>query len=284
MTAPEHVVSSPKAIQHYDVGNEFYHLWLDESLTYSCPLWSGPDDSLHAAQLRKLDYHVAAAHAAGAARVLDIGCGWGSLLDRLVNVHGVHHVVGLTLSERQAEWVTARNLPRTSVVLSHWHDHRPADKYDAIISIGAFEHFAHIDQNRAERVQSYRTFFTHCRDLLRPAGMMSIQTTVYELLSRLDPFITGRIWPEAQLPRLVEMIEAMDHVFEVVRVENHRADYERTLTEWANRLVARREEAVRVTSTEVVDDYVRYLKMSARAYRMSGFSLQRLQLRALPAQ
>ncbi|HEU4731006.1 MAG TPA: class I SAM-dependent methyltransferase [Kofleriaceae bacterium] len=288
MTEPKDTVASPdvispKAIEHYEIGNDFYQLWLDDSMTYSCPLWAGPDDSLHAAQLRKLDYHVAGARAAGAARVLDIGCGWGSLLDRLVNVHGAQQVVGLTLSEQQAEWVKARRLPRTTVLLSHWHDHRPVDKYDAIISIGAFEHFAHMDQTREERIRSFRVFFTHCRDLLRPRGMMSLQTTVYELLDHLDPFITSRIWPEGQLPRLAEIIEALDHVFEVVRIENHREDYERALIEWANRLMARRDEAARVTSNEVVEDYLRYLKMSAKAYRVNGFSLQRLLLRALPA-
>jgi cyclopropane fatty-acyl-phospholipid synthase-like methyltransferase len=95
--------------------------------------------------------------------------------------------------------------------------------------------------------------------------------------------VTSRIWPEGQLPRLVEIVEAADLVFEVVTVENHREDYERALTEWANRLTARREDAARVTSAEVVDDYLRYLKMSAKAYRVNGFSLQRIALRALPA-
>ncbi|HEX4417239.1 MAG TPA: class I SAM-dependent methyltransferase [Kofleriaceae bacterium] len=281
--SPEDVVSSPKAIQHYNIGNDFYQLWLDESLTYSCPLWDGPNDTLHAAQLRKLDYHATNAKAIGAARVLDIGCGWGSMMERLVNVHGVQHAVGLTLSQEQADLVKARNLPRSSVLLSHWHDHRPEEKYDAIISIGAFEHFVHIDENREQRVRSYRKFFTHCRELLKPGGMMSLQTTVYEMMDQLDPFITSRIWPEAQLPRLVEMIEAMDYVFEVVKIDNHKEHYERALIEWANRLAAKRDEAIKVTSTEIVDDYLRYLKMSAKAYRVNGFSLQRLGLRALPA-
>jgi cyclopropane-fatty-acyl-phospholipid synthase len=112
---------------------------------------------------------------------------------------------------------------------------------------------------------------------------MTVQTTVYELMDHLDPFITGRIWPEAQLPRLVEMIEAMDHIFEVVGIDNHSEHYERALIEWANRLAARRDEAVRVTNNEIVDEYLRYLKMSAKAYRIRGFSLQRLTLQALPA-
>ena len=67
----------PEAIEHhYDVGNAFYRLWLDESMSYSCALWDGEDDALAAAQMRKIDYHVGQARAAGAARVLDVGCGW----------------------------------------------------------------------------------------------------------------------------------------------------------------------------------------------------------------
>ncbi|HET9622269.1 MAG TPA: cyclopropane-fatty-acyl-phospholipid synthase family protein [Kofleriaceae bacterium] len=283
MDASVDVASTPAAIEHYNVGNDFYQLWLDASLTYSCPLYAGPDDTLHAAQLRKLDYHIEHARAAGAKRVLDIGCGWGSLLDRLVNTHGVEHAVGLTLSQQQADLIRSRHLPRTEVVLSHWAEHRPAEKYDAIISIGAFEHFAHIDQNRTQRVQAYRQFFAHCRDLIKPRGRMTVQTTVYELMDRLDPFITGKIWPEAQLPRLVEMVEAADHIFEVVAVDNHSEHYERALLEWAANLAAHRDEAIRVTSPAIYEEYLRYLKMSAKAYRVRGFSLQRLTLQALPA-
>jgi cyclopropane-fatty-acyl-phospholipid synthase len=102
-------------------------------------------------------------------------------------------------------------------------------------------------------------------------------------MDRLDPFITGKIWPEAQLPRLTEMVEAADHIFEVVHVDNHSADYERALLEWAARLAAHRDEAIRVTSPEIYEEYLRYLKMSAKAYRVRGFSLQRLTLQALPA-
>src|SRR5215212_4888186 len=87
--------------QHYDVGNDFYELWLDPSMSYSCALWATGDaaatDTLEAAQLRKIDFHLPQARAAGKQQVLDIGCGWGATLRRLVEVHGVGQVVGLTL-------------------------------------------------------------------------------------------------------------------------------------------------------------------------------------------
>ena len=94
--------ASAESIQHhYDVGNKFYSLWLDESMTYSCGLWQDDDDCLSAAQTRKIDYLISLSSAAGRERVLDIGCGWGSIMQRLVAEHGVEHVTGLTLSERR---------------------------------------------------------------------------------------------------------------------------------------------------------------------------------------
>ncbi|MEU1409230.1 class I SAM-dependent methyltransferase [Streptomyces sp. NPDC005728] len=98
--------ATPAALQnHYDLSRQFFELWLDPSLTYTCALWE-EGDSLETAQQRKIGYHVAQARAAGSTRVLDIGCGWGSALRRLVQHHDVHHEVGLNPSAAQA--ATAR--------------------------------------------------------------------------------------------------------------------------------------------------------------------------------
>src|SRR5215813_10780134 len=94
--------ASPEAIMaHYDTGNEFFRLWIGPELIYSCALFEEGDD-LARAQIRKLDHHIEAAGAPGAERVLEIGCGWGALMRRLVTHWNVKHVVGLTLSPAQA--------------------------------------------------------------------------------------------------------------------------------------------------------------------------------------
>ena len=146
-TTPEgYQGASPEAIrQHYDVSNDFYQLWLDPTLTYSGAMWEEGDD-LEAAQIRKIDYHIEQARAPGTGRVLEIGCGWGSTLRRLVNVHGVRKAIGLTLSQAQRDWLNnTLDDPRIEVRLENWFDHEPEAPYDAIISIAAFEAFAKYD-------------------------------------------------------------------------------------------------------------------------------------------
>src|SRR4051794_35543778 len=92
---------------HYSIGNEFDRLWLDKTITYSCALFEGDDHDLSAAQVRKLDYHLTQARVLNAHRVLDVGCGWGSGLRRMVEQYNVNRAVGLTLSQAQADWITA---------------------------------------------------------------------------------------------------------------------------------------------------------------------------------
>src|SRR5471030_1631678 len=100
------------AIQyHYDVSNAFYALWLDETMTYSCGLWRDDDDpdDLLAAQKRKIDYHLDSAGISRARHVLDIGCGWGSVLERALTHAQVETATGLTLSEAQFEHIASRD-------------------------------------------------------------------------------------------------------------------------------------------------------------------------------
>jgi cyclopropane-fatty-acyl-phospholipid synthase len=282
---------SPEAIQaHYDVGDDFYRLWLDPTLSYSCALWEAgePDDRLEAAQRRKIEHHIAQARARGAARVLDVGCGWGAVLRHLVEEAGVGQATGLTLSRRQADWVSSWQHPRIEVRLESWVDHVPASPYDAVISIGAFEHFARPDWSDEEKVSAYRAFFARCRDWLRPGGCLSLQTIAYGNANAGTAkevpehrFLLGQIFPEAELPTLDNLVRACDGLFEVVLLRNDREDYERTCRVWCQRLVARRAEAIAGSSEAVVARYVRYLKMSAVLFHYGRIGLLRLTLRRL---
>jgi cyclopropane-fatty-acyl-phospholipid synthase len=277
--------ASPEAIQyHYDIGNDFYRLWLDSTLTYSGALWK-EGDTLESAQQHKIDWHINQARAHGATRVLDVGCGWGSVLRRLVDVHGVERAVGLTLSAAQLQWITAFNHPQLEVRLESWSDHVPDEPYDAIISLGAFEHFAQFASSNAEKVEGYRAFFARCHAWLKPGGWLSLQTMAYGDLSRdkhhSDLFIANDIFPQSDFPRLADIAEASERIFEVVLMRNDRSDYVRTYREWFNRLRAQRTEAVRLVGEEVVARYERYLRMFSYSFELGAFSLLRLALRRI---
>ncbi len=277
-----------EAIQsHYDVGNEFFRLWLDDSLTYSCALWAdeaaasdADDDQLAAAQLRKIEHHIGAAKASGARRVLDIGCGWGAVLRRLVTSHEVGHAVGLTLSQAQANWLGQQAIPRTEVRVESWADHAPSQPYDAIISIGAFEHFARPGLSREERVLGYKKFFSHCREMLSPGGQMSLQTMAYSR-GEFGHSAIATSFPESDLPRLSEIAEACEQSFSIVQLRNDPLHYARTCRVWAKRIAARRAEVLAVTPAEVVGTYEHMLKAAVRGFSVGVFDLLRIGFRRI---
>lgn len=276
--------ASEAAIQaHYDVGNEFYKLWLDESLTYSAALWDGPDDpcDLGAAQKAKIAWHLQSAEVAKARSVLDVGCGWGATLEACAALAQVERGVGLTLSKAQADLVTAEGNPRLEIRVENWQQHQPAALYDSIISIGAFEHFTKPADDAAAKIAIYRDFFSHCRRWLNPQGAMSLQTIAYGSLRRDDPNVAlmSQIFPESDLPRLEEIVIACDGLFEIVMVRNDRMDYSRTCEIWARNLRARRAEAVALVGPDQVQRYERYLKLSAMGFLTGKIWLLRFKLK-----
>ncbi len=283
--------ASPEAIQqHYDVSNDFYGLWLDRTLSYSCALWkeNEADDRLEVAQLRKIDYHIQGVQAQGTSHVLDIGCGWGAVLSRLVEEHRVAQATGLTLSPRQAERIVAGGDPRLQVRLESWADHVPTAPYDAIISLGAFEHFARPEWTEADKVDAYRAFFTHCRDWLKPGSRMALQTIAYGNLDRQESrqlpghrFLLEEVFPETDLPTLENIVAASAGLFEIVTLRNDREDYWRTCRVWFERLLAQRAEAEALVGNEVVARYLRYLKFSATLFHYGQTLLLRIAFRRI---
>ncbi len=281
--------ASTAAIQHhYDVGNDFYKLWLDPTFTYSCALWAegaaAEQDTLEAAQLRKIDYFIKQAHAAGAQRVLEIGCGWGATLRRLVDTHGVEHAVGLTLSAAQLDWIQGFANPRLEPRLENWFAHEPDEPYDAILSIAAFEAFAQHGLTETEKIAAYRTFFQRCHAWLKPGGRLAIQTITYENFDQATASaFVSEIFPESDLPRLTEIFKATEHLFEPVVVRNDREHYIRTLQTWLAALKANRQQAVALVGEEVVARYEKYLSFFIIGFHRGTINLARLTLRRIDA-
>ena len=270
--------ASRTAIQHhYDVGDAFYSLWLDPGMNYSAALFL-PGDTLESAQLRKLDYHIEQAGAAGRERVLDVGCGWGSMLQRMVLCHGVEAATGLTLSDAQLQKIRADAVPGVTARLESWREHKPDAPYDALISVGAFEHFARRDLAPREKIAAYREFFRFCHGALLPGRRLSLQTISYGTLraGEFNPFIAEMIFPESDLPYPWEVLEASDGLFEVVQLRNDRVDYRRTCREWYRNLKSHREQAVALLGEAKVEDYERYLIIAMASFAVRALGLLRV--------
>jgi len=234
---------------------------------------------LEEAQIHKLDYHVEQACAAGADRVLDIGCGWGSTLERLTTQHDVKHAIGLTLSEAQLKHIEAQQNSRVDVRLESWTDHQVDEPYDAIISIGALEHFVRPETSAEDRIATYRNFFRRCRELLRPGGRMSLQTMAYGGIGRFKSGALASIFPESDLPRLSELAEGMERQFEIVRLRNDPQHYADTVRIWLDSMQTNREEIVALVGEERTVDYEYFLASGIKGYEAGVFNLFRFTLR-----
>lgn len=291
--------ASPAAIRaHYDVGNSFYRLWLDETMTYSAAMWRDEQDtgSLADAQRRKIAWHLRHSGADRADAVLDVGCGWGGMLraaaaTRAEGAPALAHGVGLTLSDAQADLARdaiARDLPnfgspppRFDIRLESWVDHKPAEPYGAIVSIGAFEHFTKPDDESEAKIAIYRDFFSRCRDWLKPDARMTLQTIAYgdpNPDAAAVPFMRD-IFPDSDLPRVRDILTATDDLFEVERLRNDRVDYARTCDIWAKNLRTHRAKAVELVGIDQTKRYERYLKFSGWGFWSNRLHLLRFRLK-----
>ena len=280
--------ASADAIEHhYGTGNDYFGLWLDQSMTYSCALWDdhNANQTLDSAQIAKIDYHIEQARAQDAERVLDVGCGWGGVLDRLHSLHSGRSTVGLTLSESQAGWISQHcSHPGMQVRLESWEDHlAPAGSYDSIISIGAFEHFARLGLTPEQKIGIYRGFFARCHEWLKPGRWLSLQTVAYgnSLQKDFDKFIAKEIFPETDTPRLWEIFAGSDRLFEVVRLRNDRDDYRRTLRAWYSRLKSSRDAAVAMKGEKEIRKFEQYLRLMAYMFEVGGLDLHRITFRKI---
>jgi len=273
-------VSAGAIRSHYDLGNAFYSLWLDPSMTYSCALWNHEEESLEAAQINKIDWHLSRCTVPTGGRLLEIGSGWGALLERAVGSYGVKEVTTLTLSLEQARWISARNLPGVKVQLESWVDHKPTDKYDGIVSVEAFEAFARADQTEEQKLEGYRSFFRSCHRWLQPGGRLAMQTIFSERPTRdADCFLGREIFQEADLPHLDEIVKAAQGLFEIEILVTDRAAYCRTLRTWLSGLRTKSEEATALVGRDAVDKYRRYLGVCIVGFHTGAMNLARIALR-----
>ncbi|MBX3652290.1 MAG: class I SAM-dependent methyltransferase [Burkholderiales bacterium] len=225
---------------HYDVSNDFYALFLDRSMVYSCAYYPNESVSLDQAQEAKLDHILRKLALRPGDRLLDIGCGWGALVMRAVQRHGVQ-ATGVTLSSRQLEYARGRIRAaglgdRCRVELCDYRDLE--GEYDGIASVGMFEHVG---------LQHLPEYFAKIRSLLAADGrVLNHGITTSDTEARWMPlgagaFIDRYVFPEGELPHVSQVLHDMSGAgLEVVDVESLRRHYARTCREWADRLEAAR--------------------------------------------
>lgn len=223
---------------HYDVSNEFYGLWLDRNMVYSCGYFRTPQDSLDDAQIQKIDHILTKLRIQPGDRLLDIGCGWGSLIMRAAEKFGAR-AVGITLSEHQYELAreriaAARLGDRCEVRIEDYRD--VTGRFDRITSVGMFEHVG---------LKNLRGYFTKIRELLADDGVvLNHGITSAEPDSSESPwgggeFIERYVFPHGELPHISLALREMGAAgLEAVDVENLRRHYALTLRHWARRYEA----------------------------------------------
>ncbi|MER7412770.1 class I SAM-dependent methyltransferase [Streptomyces cacaoi] len=272
-TVADRSVPEVDAIRHhYEVSNDFYRLLLGPTLMYSGGYWEegeGLTQALDEAQERKLDRFVELAGAAGAGRVLDIGCGWGTMLNRATSVHGVREGVGLTLSRTQERFVASLDNPRITARVESWEDHVADEPYDAAFCINALEHFVSSELPPRERAKKFRVFFQKVAANLRPGARLVLHTMTAEALPMnrrlLDDlkFLQRSEFENCHIPHLHELTGGAEGLFDVVEIVNERESFAVACRAWLELLAARRDEAVALEGEEVVARFERYLDIFA---------------------
>ncbi len=250
---------------HYDVSNDFYALWLDDRMVYSCAYFASPDEDLDAAQERKLDYVCRKLRLRRGERLLDIGCGWGGLIIHAARRYGVD-ALGITLSEPQTELANER-IRRAGLAgrcRAEVRDYREIEEwgsYDKLVSVGMFEHVG-------EALLS--EYFRRAYRLLRPGGVFlnhGISRNLNLPTRRGLSFVQRYVFPDGELaPISATLRAAEDGGFEVRDVESLREHYALTLGHWVRRLEARYDEARKITDETTYRVWRLYMSGSAHGF------------------
>jgi cyclopropane-fatty-acyl-phospholipid synthase len=229
---------------HYDVSNDFYGLWLDRRLVYSCAYFHSSDEDLDSAQERKLDYICRKLRLQSGQRLLDLGCGWGGLVIHAAQHNGVH-ATGITLSQPQADWANesiaqAGLADRCRVLVRDYREVDEPSSYEALVSVGMFEHVG------AAMLPAY---FAQAWQLLKPGGVFlnhGIANTTADRPRRGPSFSDTYVFPDGELlPISTTLRAAEESGFEVRDVESLREHYVLTLRHWVRRLEAHHDRALR---------------------------------------
>jgi cyclopropane-fatty-acyl-phospholipid synthase len=269
---------------HYDVGNDFYALWLDPRMLYTCAYFRHADDDLAEAQTAKLDHICRKLRLQPGETLLDVGCGWGALVQYAAEHYGVE-ALGITLSAAQAEWaqrsIAAKGLgARCRVEVMDFRDLPANARFHKMSSVGVTEHVPEAQQpayfaRAFEALLPGGLFLNHCETSNRTARR---RHTVGERLERWiwkrDQFIDRYVFPDARLVALGSIVASAERAgFETRDVESLREHYTLTLRSWLRNLERRREEAIALVGERTYTVWRLYMSVSARAFDVAALNI-----------
>lgn len=267
---------------HYNVSNEFFELWLDRRMVYSCAYFKDDSTTLDEAQERKLGHICRKLNLQPGEKMLDIGCGWGGMIMYAAQKYGVQ-ATGITLSEEQMEYacrrISAAGLEdRCKVELRDYREIEGHEQYDKLVSVGMVEHVGKT---------MLPTYFEQAYSLLRPGGVFlnhGIGCISDGTTSSKSTFVDKHVFPDGELAAINEMLHAAENKhFEVRDVENLREHYARTLRMWVQRLEANHEKALQMVDEMTYRVWRIYMAGSAYGFRSGSLDLyQTLLCKNLP--
>jgi cyclopropane-fatty-acyl-phospholipid synthase len=261
---------------HYDVSNEFFALFLDQTMTYSCALFEQGGETLEDAQRAKLELICRKLELEPGMRMLDIGCGWGSLAIHAAREHGAS-AVGITLSPPQAELAADRAREagvgdRVQIEVMDYRDLR-GESFDAVASIGMVEHVG------AKQIDDYAAQIAR---VLAPEGRVLNHGITYVPPTKGGAHIGGDfsdryVFPDGELLNLSRMLLAFERAgFEALNVEDLHTDYAETLRHWTTRFEERLEEAERLAGSERTRVWRLYLRAARNSFEVANNSVYQL--------
>jgi cyclopropane-fatty-acyl-phospholipid synthase len=258
---------------HYDIGNEFYKLFLDEGMQYSCAYFLDDNESLEQAQCNKLRLIAAKLHLKAGQRLLDIGSGWGDLAFYLAALENVD-VTGVTLSKEQEALSNekARRLGLADRVRFHLRDYRDvSDRFDRIVSVGMFEHVG---------ARHYAEFFAKINALMSDDGLMLLHSIGHmSPPGTASPWLRKYIFPGAYSPALSEVFTEVEKAsLWVTDLEFLRLHYAKTLNHWCRRFEANREEIARMYDERFCRMWEFYLVSAEMMFRTGSQLVFQMQL------
>jgi len=259
--------SQHNVYHHYDLGNDFYKLWLDERMVYTCAYYDTPAATLAEAQVAKLDHVCRKLRLQPGQKVVEAGCGWGALAMHMAEHYGVE-VTAYNRSKEQVafarERAAARNLDsRVTFVEDDYR--RIEERCDAFVSVGMLEHVG---------LANYRALGALIKRSLKPDGFGLIHTIGRSFPNRMDPWIVKHIFPGGHAPSLAEMMSIFEpQKFSILDIENLRPHYARTCEAWLHNFDSVADKVAKMYSEEFVRMWRLYLAGSSAGFKSGTLQL-----------